>query len=260
MNPPNEILVSFDLDYTLMKNPFRQYVFPELNDLLQPSGEKTVRQWLNEEHTQRLGQGQFASAYDWDNMLQTVGQQQKWACQVSIKELVQKHAVPGKVWLFSDVLPTLQQLKQRDIPMVVATNGFACYQRPVTDCLGITPYFQAFYTPEEIQLAKPQPEFFQFGCRRKLIHVGDRLDQDILGANLAGAVSVWINREFPIAWRDIPAEERKNHPEVKSLLQRRLQREGSSFHTLDHVTPDYILASLDELLPVLEKEMRKKFC
>lgn len=253
----HDILVSFDLDYTLMKNPFHQYVFPELEQLLgshPPFQEKCVRDWLKEEQAGRLVQGNLASAYHWDDLLETVTGRLEIRCQTSIQELVQKHAVIGKVWLFSDVLPTLEKLKNLNISMVIATNGFERYQRPVTDCLGITSYFQGYYTPERLQFAKPQPEFFHFRGERKLIHVGDRLDQDILGANSANAISVWIYRELPPSWREIPVWRRNDHPELTPLLQEKLRKEGSPLQLLDRVIPRYILSSLDEIVWVLEKE------
>ncbi|SEM71307.1 HAD family hydrolase [Lihuaxuella thermophila] len=252
-----DLLISFDLDYTLMKNPFRQYVFPELQQLLgahPPFQEKCIRARLKEEHAERLSEGRLASAYHWDEMLEKVTGKLGIPCPVSIQELVQKHAAIGKVWLFSDVLPALEKLKGMNIPMVVASNGFERYQRPVTDCLGITSYFQGYYTPERLSFAKPQPEFFHFRGDRKLIHVGDRLDHDILGANSADAVSVWIYRELPFSWRQIPVWQRKDHPQLVQLLQKKLHQEGSPLQLLDQVIPRYILSSLDEIVWVLQIE------
>lgn len=136
--------------------------------------------------------------------------------------------------------------------MVVATNGFEGYQRPVTDCLQLTPFFTAFYTPDRLQTAKPCPDFFRFAEPRRIIHVGDRIDQDIVGANRAGAVSAWISRDLPPEIHKLPPAERNRHPDLPRWISRRLKREGHPGGISAVHLPDYVLASLEELLQVWE--------
>jgi FMN phosphatase YigB (HAD superfamily) len=253
----NEVLLSFDLDHTLMINPFRRWVFPEINRWLQShfSEEKPVNRLIRE-HRRRLSNGAYPEAYDWDDILRSVVLEH--AIPFTVRELVEKHACVGKVWLFSDVLPAMDRLTQAGAHMVAATNGFTRYQRPVTDCLGLTPYFGGFYTPEEMRYAKPQTAFFQFGKDRRVIHVGDRLDQDVLGANRAQQISVWIYREMPSDLRNLPITERTRHPLFSTCLTHRLHREGVPSALHETCRPQYIICSLDELLKIWERELMSK--
>jgi FMN phosphatase YigB (HAD superfamily) len=250
----NEVLLSFDLDHTLMINPFRRWVFPEINRWLQShfSEEKPVNR-LFREHRRRLSDGAYPEAYDWDDILCSVALE--YSIPFTVRELVEKHACVGKVWLFADVLPAMDQLTQASAHMVAATNGFTRYQRPVTDCLGLTQFFGDFYTPEEMRYAKPQAAFFHFGKGRRVIHVGDRLDQDVLGANRANQISVWIYREMPSDLRNLPIMERTRHPSFSTCLAARLHREGVPMELYEACCPHYVISTLEELLEIWEQEM-----
>jgi FMN phosphatase YigB (HAD superfamily) len=247
------VLLSFDLDHTLMINPFRRWVFPEINRWLQSHfPEENPVNRLIREHRRRLSDGAYPEAYDWDDILSTVTKPR--TVPFTVRELVEKHACVGKVWLFADVLPTMDQLARAGADMVAATNGFTRYQRPVTDCLGLTPYFTGFYTPEEMRCAKPQAAFFRFGKDRRVIHVGDRLGQDVLGANRAHQISVWICREMPGELRKIPTSERTRHPSFSACLMDRLQREGVPMELYEACCPHYVICTLDELREIWERE------
>jgi FMN phosphatase YigB (HAD superfamily) len=241
-----------------MINPFRRWVFPEIETWYHtrvPKERFSFYDVLGREHSRRLRQGRMRDAYDWDDILKTVTRETIGIDPpFTVKELVEKHAVPGKVWRFSDVLPTLNAFRQAGVPMVVASNGFECYQRPVTDCLKLTPFFSAFHTPDRLQTAKPSPDFFRFADPRRIIHVGDRIDQDIVGANRAGAVSVWISRDLPSEIRRLPLSQRKRHPDFPRWISTRLKWEGHSGRITEEHLPDYALASLEELLRVWDEK------
>ncbi len=239
-----------------MINPFRRWVFPEIEAWYHahaPGEQAPFYDALGREHRRRLRQGRLKDAYDWDDILKTIAREAIGNDPpFTVKSLVEKHAVPGKVWRFSDVLPTLSALRQAGASMVVATNGFEGYQRPVTDCLQLTPFFTAFCTPDRLQTAKPCPDFFRFAEPRRIIHVGDRIDQDIVGANRARAVSAWISRDLPPEIHKLPPAERNRHPDLPRWISRRLKREGHPGGISAVHLPDYVLASLEELLQVWE--------
>ena len=71
------------------------------------------------------------------------------------------------------------------------SNGFAAYQEPVLEALGLLGYFDAVITPERAGAAKPEPQIFAAAGRLDLF-VGDTLVHDILGANQAGVPSAWL--------------------------------------------------------------------
>ena len=251
-------ILSFDLHRTLMINPFRRWVFPEIETWFHsraPREQFPFYDVLGREHSRRLREGRLRDAYDWDDIVRTVAREAIGADPpFTVEELVKKHAVPGKVWRFPDVLPALKALRKANVPMVVASNGFECYQRPVTDCLQLTPFFSAFHTPDRLQTAKPNPEFFRFAEPGRIIHVGDRIDQDVVGANRAGAVSVWISRDLPSEIRRLPLSQRKRHPDFPRWISTRLKWEGHSGRITEEHLPDYALASLEELLRVWDEK------
>lgn len=249
-------MISFDLDHTLMINPFRRWVFPQLETWLGPrlqADTGTLFRRLGKEHQDRLNRRMTVEAYDWDAIWFQLAREAGEEPPFSVEELVRHHAVPGKVWLFSDALPVLEMLKSKGIRLAVATNGLEKYQRPVTDCLGLTPFFDDYHTPCSRGCAKPETSFFD-SCTRPLIHVGDRLDHDVLGANRAGAVSVWINRDLPAEWWGLTLEERKYHPDWHRILQEKLKKEGFKGELTPELEPDYTLVSLEELPALWEKE------
>jgi FMN phosphatase YigB (HAD superfamily) len=255
-----EPVISFDLDHTLMINPFRRWVFPEIEAWLSPQlpASSTAMEYILREHRSRLTHQDKVAAYDWDGILEAVCQQVQSTPPFTIKDLVHKHAVIGKVWLYADTLPSLHCLKQKKIPLIAATNGWECYQRPVTDCLGITSFFSEYHTPVHCGAVKPEASFFDFRGHRSLIHVGDRLNQDILGANRAGVTSVWIHRELDERWHGMDAAERKLHPDFRRVLTERLHQEGHTGSLSSEYVPDYVIVSLEELLPIWERE-RSRF-
>ncbi|PTX58308.1 FMN phosphatase YigB (HAD superfamily) [Melghirimyces profundicolus] len=247
--------ISFDLDHTLMINPFRKWIFPELEEWFRPrlpAGSPSVLQRMAEEHRSRLKRKDFVRAYDWDDIWNRLTAEVGEPSPFTVEELVRRHATIGKVWRFSDAMPALEELQSRGIPLVVATNGLEKYQRPVTDCLGLTPLFTDFHTPCKQGCAKPEADFFR-SCPRPLLHVGDRLDQDILGANRSGAVSVWIHRDLPAEWRTLSPEERKKHPKWRHLLQEKLKKEGCEGPLTPELEPDFPIMSLEELPAVWER-------
>lgn len=98
-----------------MINPFRRWVFPEIEAWYHsrvPKEQLPFYDLLGREHSRRLKQGRMREAYDWDDILKTIVQETIGIHPpFTVKELVEKHAVPGKVWRFSDVLPTLKSLR-----------------------------------------------------------------------------------------------------------------------------------------------------
>ncbi|GAK14631.1 hypothetical protein [Geomicrobium sp. JCM 19039] len=58
--------ITFDLDGTLMQNPFVSYVFPEIEDIAKEKGVKdvSVKQLLVQEHNKRMGTGRIVDAYN----------------------------------------------------------------------------------------------------------------------------------------------------------------------------------------------------
>ena len=63
--------ITFDLDGTLMQNPFVDHVFPEIERriLLKNNKLENIVGQLVTEHETRLKDGRTAAAYDWDDIV-----------------------------------------------------------------------------------------------------------------------------------------------------------------------------------------------
>jgi putative hydrolase of the HAD superfamily len=99
---------------------------------------------------------------------------------------------------YPDTIPTLLELRDRNIRLGVITEGRPVKQWEKLIRLGLQHFFHTVVISEEVQLEKPSPEIFKVaaqkaGCKTsESMMVGDRLDKDIIGANLAGMTTVQL--------------------------------------------------------------------
>lgn len=108
--------------------------------------------------------------------------------------------------------------------LALITNGFAPVQAAKVEALGIEELFDIVVYAGTDTAFKPDPEPFDHVTAtlgvpvERAVHIGDSLDHDVLGAKQAGLAAVWIEQ----AW---------------------------SMPSTRDVRPDYIVRSIDELLP-----------
>ena len=101
---------------------------------------------------------------------------------------------------YDDSVEALQRLAAR-VPLAALSNGNACLNR-----IGLMHLFQFQLGAREHGAAKPATSIFHAACREldvapaKVLHVGDDVELDVVGAARAGLRSCWINREGR-AWR-----------------------------------------------------------
>ena len=97
--------------------------------------------------------------------------------------------------LYEDVLPTL------DILAPHFKLGFLSNGNSYPDRCGLEGRFDFVILSQDVQVEKPNRKIFDItaekaGCDLKhLLHVGDSLENDVAGAQNAGAKSVWLNRD-----------------------------------------------------------------
>jgi HAD superfamily hydrolase (TIGR01549 family) len=100
-----------------------------------------------------------------------------------------------RVTLFDDSLACLEFLSAR-YPLVSLSNGNADLQR-----VGLAPYFRAAISAREFGVGKPDPRIFVAAAGavdvlpEHVLHVGDDMALDALGALNAGMQAAWINRD-----------------------------------------------------------------
>lgn len=246
--------LTFDLDGTIMQNPFVKYVFPEVqrNIIDKCSYEYNVIQELFNEHYLRVKNKRTVEAYDWDDIVEQHIRKQQLELRINIEELVEKHSTLPKVYLLEDEsLSVLEYLKERGYSLAAVTNGFYKYQYPVMRELGLTRYFERIITPDQVGYGKPDHRILQSLTKdgEIIAHIGDRLDDDVQLANAFGIYSVFIYRQLPYHLLIIKADQRSKDVEIKKILESKWKRETQ--HQLNSLTespiPDIIVSSLNEL-------------
>jgi 2-haloalkanoic acid dehalogenase type II len=97
--------------------------------------------------------------------------------------------------LYEDVLPALNELKKR-YSLGLLSNGNSYPER-----CGLEGMFHFIVFSQDCGIEKPDPLFYciaieRAGCtEEELLHVGDSLENDVIGAAVAGIRSVWLNRD-----------------------------------------------------------------
>jgi 2-haloalkanoic acid dehalogenase type II len=96
--------------------------------------------------------------------------------------------------LFDDVLPTFEALR------VKYTLGLLSNGNSYPELCGLEGMFRFVIFSQDYSVEKPNPRLFQIalekaGCsKQQLLHIGDSLQEDVMGATNAGIRCVWINR------------------------------------------------------------------
>jgi len=249
--------ITFDLDGTLMQNPFGKWVFPEIARILKaevtaPDYDPVKR--LIQEHERRMMADLTVEAYDWDDMAQAEIEAQGLSIEINVEQMVLSHCQIPRIHLLDDTIAeALPKLSERDYSLAVVTNGFYKYQFPVLDTLGIAGCFEEIVTPEMRGCAKPKPEILHGLLERGRIvaHVGDRLDHDVFMANAAGIPSVFVHRSLPERLAALTPRERALDEGLREILERKLaeekvERTGAEGE-LDAYWPTYVIAAIGEL-------------
>ena len=103
--------------------------------------------------------------------------------------------------LYDDVLPTLDQLRQRVGALVLITNGPGTTQRHKAVATSLADLLDAVIVSGEEGVSKPDPRIFEIAGAAVGVplgaawHVGDSLTSDVAGAaNARLGAGVWLNR------------------------------------------------------------------
>lgn len=101
--------------------------------------------------------------------------------------------------LFDDVLPALEQLKQKGILLGLISN-IDSEITPLFDKLKLTPLLQVVVTSRDTGYHKPQPEIFKEAAKRagvkadEAMFIGDQYQIDVRGAEEGGMQGVLLDR------------------------------------------------------------------
>lgn len=103
--------------------------------------------------------------------------------------------------LMVHVQEVLKELRDRKIRCGVISNSIVpgFLGREVLDRLGILDYFEFTLYSSDCIFRKPHPMMFETAIARfgikpsQILHVGDQIDRDIVGARSVGVRSAWFN-------------------------------------------------------------------
>ena len=102
-------------------------------------------------------------------------------------------------FILPGVIDTLKYLINRSIRLVLASNGTSEIQHRKIERLGLASFFDFILIEGDFGIGKPDERFFWHILNQLNIYpseawmVGDRLDQDIGGAQRVGIYSVWVD-------------------------------------------------------------------
>ena len=222
--------VIFDFDHTLYdRNASYEKLVPRLTEALADYINKAL---TDEELLARMKQADRDGAYPhgWPDV---------YACKVAagIFSTVPTYEVymnairthqPRTITLWDDTVSVLDALKRRGIRLGMLTNGGSKSQRDkLANTPEIIPYFDKILLGGDLPAQKPHALAYQAICGElgvlpcEAVYVGDHPTVDIEGSKLAGLTAVWI-------------------PYVKPF-------------PADVTPPDYEIATLSDLIPLVEK-------
>ena len=101
--------------------------------------------------------------------------------------------------LYPEAQQVLKALRGR-YPLALLTNGLADLQRQKLAATGLGAYFQRIVISGELGFGKPDPRLFLLTLAplgvdpEQAVMVGNSLHADIAGAQSAGLLAVWVNR------------------------------------------------------------------
>ena len=107
---------------------------------------------------------------------------------------------PGSWAMYGDVLPTLEDLRDRGLALAVISNWDSHLPR-LLEAMGLTPFFRVLSVSAIEATGKPGAEIFRRTCERlgvaagEALHVGDSPRDDVEGARAAGLFALLLDRD-----------------------------------------------------------------
>jgi FMN phosphatase YigB (HAD superfamily) len=245
--PPSVLF--FDLDSTLMINPFWKVVFPQVTAEIGAAAGLSpdeVFELILAEHDRRLADPlpDRALTMDWEDIMQTAAQNLGVAFEGSAEELVKAHAGPPHSYTLDGAEKVLGELKAGGYKLVVSTMGLSKYQFPVMRALGLYDFFDDFLTPDLTGYLKTEREFYAayLESAPRRIHIGDRYDHDCYWPQQFGTRSILR----------LALDELKPYPPLErpQYLEGLKERISGRMEVLDP-PPDAVVVHLAELPGVI---------
>jgi len=141
----------------------------------------------------------------------------------------------NSIKLYDDVEDNLRRLKDLSIKTAIITDGIPIKQYEKILRLNVDKLIDLVVISDEIGIKKPNPELFKY-CLKKFgveghetIYVGDRIDKDIIPANLNNIYSIYLHRGG------------------------KYDNYQTDFKAQGDLKPDYEISNLNELFDIINK-------
>ncbi len=119
--------------------------------------------------------------------------------QAALRDLFAASIMRRHNAIYPDVLPTIEALKKRGLRLAIVSNWDNSLNSHCDD-LGLTPLFDTIVGSFYVGYDKPDPRIFTAALERLqvaphgVMHVGDMLRPDVVGARRAGILPVLLDR------------------------------------------------------------------
>ncbi|MFX0035078.1 MAG: TIGR02253 family HAD-type hydrolase [Candidatus Hermodarchaeota archaeon] len=106
----------------------------------------------------------------------------------------------NSIKLYDDVEDSLKKLKKLSLKTAIISDGIPIKQYEKILRLKIDKLIDLVVISDEIGIKKPNPELFSYGLKkfgiqgRETIYIGDRIDKDIIPANINKIHTVYLHR------------------------------------------------------------------
>ncbi|MHA1675407.1 MAG: HAD family hydrolase [Promethearchaeota archaeon] len=128
---------------------------------------------------------------------------------------------PPKV--YPGVVDVLPRIAQKYKLIIISDTGFiyGTTMRKLLESYGILQFFDKSYFSDETEVYKPHPKPFNlaksyFGYENaEFVHVGDRIETDVIGANQQGWMSILVKYDFLDPQLHAPSENSNLVPKIQ---------------------------------------------
>ncbi|MEX2542883.1 MAG: HAD family hydrolase [Trueperaceae bacterium] len=251
--------VSFDLDGVVMDNPFESCVLPRIRrlihqrsrlaDLAAREADALLDAAITAEWTARLASDKLVMAFDWDGIYAKVSRDFGGPEIPSVAGIVEECCRPECIRLLPGVHEGIELLHRAGYRTVALTNGYSHYQAPVLKALGVSELFDELVAPNVVDSAKPDSGIF-LAVRGLVVHVGDTLYADVLGARRAGLKAIWLTGNVPETLRSSLPVLRPRHVDFADFLMAQMscdpQRERYGDFTASQLECDALAQDVKE--------------
>lgn len=240
------MIVVFDLDDTLVKNPFGKGVLPHIQRIMSQEGGKIdCARAFRQETVKLRREGRLVDSFNWDLVVRSIARANRVRMEIDVADLVRVYSKAPFARLEPGSNELLKSLQESGHRVVILTNGYEKYQRPLIESLGLENY-DLLVTPDKIGYIKPQPEAFRIAAKPFLakdsqepVVVGDSILFDIWGASLAGFRAIWLRKDR------VARTGLVSLPDLGGLVRRTARREG--LESLVKIIPDLIVPFVVDL-------------